>query len=60
MTDEYKDKKPLRRPRTQSAYDPVKAALRQLYDKVIAEEIPDDFLDLVNRLDTQSEKDEIE
>lgn len=33
------------------AFDPIAAALRQLHESVAAEEIPDDFLDLLDQLD---------
>ncbi|MGL5836955.1 MAG: NepR family anti-sigma factor [Sphingorhabdus sp.] len=42
--------------RTKSAFDPVEAALRQLYDDVAGEEIPDDFMNLLDRLDGSDEK----
>jgi hypothetical protein len=32
------------------AFDPVEAALRQLHQTFAAEEIPDDFLDLLDQL----------
>jgi Anti-sigma factor NepR len=37
--------------RTPMAFDPVQAALRQLHDDIVAEDIPDDFLKLLDRLD---------
>jgi Anti-sigma factor NepR len=37
--------------RTPLAFDPVQAALRQLHDDIVAEDIPDDFLKLLDRLD---------
>lgn len=40
--------------RTESAFDPVEAALKQLYDQVASESIPDDFMALLDRLDGQS------
>lgn len=33
------------------AFDPIEAALRQLHETIAAEEIPDDFLDLLDQLD---------
>lgn len=33
------------------AFDPIEAALRQLHESIAAEEIPDDFLDLLDQLD---------
>lgn len=33
------------------AFDPIKAALRQIHDSVAAEGIPADFVDLLDRLD---------
>ncbi|MCX9146530.1 NepR family anti-sigma factor [Erythrobacter sp. WG] len=36
------------------AFDPVEAALRQIFDDVAAEDIPDDFADLVAQLTTKS------
>lgn len=32
------------------AFDPVEAALRQIFDEVASEEVPDDFADLVAQL----------
>lgn len=39
------------------AFDPIAAALRQLHDTIASEEIPDDFLDLLDQLDDQSDFD---
>lgn len=36
------------------AFDPVQAALRQLYEDVASEEIPTEFLDLLDQLEDQS------
>lgn len=36
------------------AFDPVEAALRQIFDDVAAEDVPDDFADLVAQLTTKS------
>ena len=36
------------------AFDPVEAALRQIFNDVAAEEIPDDFAALVAQLDPKS------
>ncbi len=36
------------------AFDPLEAALRQLFDEVAAEEIPDDFMKLVKQLENKS------
>lgn len=35
---------------TPLAFDPIEAALRQIFDDVTAEPVPDDFADLVARL----------
>lgn len=52
MTD---DKQPQPRPQTPPvAFDPVEAALRQIFNDVAAEDIPDDFADLVAQLTTKS------
>lgn len=40
------------------AFDPIAAALRQLHESVAAEEIPDDFLDLLDQLDDLSDADQ--
>lgn len=37
----------------QLAFDPIEAALRQIFDGVSAEPVPDDFADLVARLPTR-------
>lgn len=36
------------------AFDPIEAALRQLHESFAAENIPDDFLDLLDQLDDRS------
>lgn len=36
------------------AFDPIEAALRQLHDTVASEDIPDDFLRLLDQLDDRS------
>lgn len=33
------------------AFDPITAALRQMHDKFASEPIPDDFMDLLDRID---------
>lgn len=33
--------------------DPIAAALRQMHDQVASEEIPDDFLRLLDEIDTK-------
>lgn len=48
MTDD-KQPKP-KAPQPPVAFDPVEAALRQIFDDVAAEEIPDDFAELVAQL----------
>lgn len=45
--------KPASRPtkaRPDLAFDPIRAALREIHDSVAAEGIPDDFMDLLDRL----------
>ena len=37
--------------RPELAFDPLEAALRQMFDDVAAEKIPDDFAELVARLE---------
>ncbi len=37
-------------PKPPVAFDPVEAALRQIFDDVAAEEVPSDFADLVAQL----------
>ena len=39
-----------------AAFDPVEAALRQLYDNVASEAIPDDFLKLLDELEQKDRK----
>ncbi len=41
----------LKKPRPELAFDPIAAALRELHDSVAAEGIPDDFLQLLDKLD---------
>lgn len=36
------------------AFDPIEAALRQLHESMASEEIPDDFLRLLDQLDERS------
>lgn len=36
------------------AFDPIEAALRQLHESVASEEIPDDFVRLLDQLDDRS------
>jgi Anti-sigma factor NepR len=50
------DQNKVKKMRTDSAFDPVEAALRQLYDQVAAEKIPDDFLNLLDRLEAHDKK----
>lgn len=33
--------------------DPIAAALKQMHDQVASEELPDDFLRLLNEIDTK-------
>ena len=40
-------------PRTDMAFDPIEAALRQLHERIAAEAIPDDFMRLLDQLDDQ-------
>lgn len=53
-------KKPERRKAVQPglAFDPLEAALRQLFDEVAAEEIPDDFMKLVKQLESKSREED--
>jgi Anti-sigma factor NepR len=44
------------RNRPETTFDPVTAALRQLYEEIAAEEIPDDFIKLLDRLEEKSPK----
>jgi hypothetical protein len=53
MTSKKDGAKKPAKARTDSAFDPVEAALKQLYDQVAAEEIPEDFMKLLDRLDAQ-------
>lgn len=41
-------------PRPDMAFDPIAAALRQLHEQIASEQIPDDFLDLLDQLDDRS------
>lgn len=52
MTED-KQPKP-KAPQLPVAFDPVEAALRQIFDDVAAEDIPDDFADLVAQLTTKA------
>lgn len=38
------------------AFDPIDAALRQLHEQVVSEDIPDDFLRLLDKLDDKTEQ----
>jgi anti-sigma factor RsiW len=38
------------------AFDPLEAALRQLFDDVADEPVPDDFLQLIQKLDDTKRK----
>ena len=38
------------------AFDPIAAALRQLHDQITAESIPDDFIQLLKKLDDMPAK----
>lgn len=38
------------------AFDPIAAALRQMHDKVSQEDIPDDFLRLLDEIDERAAK----
>lgn len=38
------------------AFDPIRAALREIHDGIAAEGIPDDFLDLLDKLDDATAK----
>lgn len=40
------------------AFDPIEAALRQLYDSMAAEPIPEDFLRILDRLSDAEQQDE--
>lgn len=40
-------------PRADMAFDPIEAALRQLHERIAAEAIPDDFMQLLDQLDDQ-------
>jgi hypothetical protein len=55
MTED-KQPKP-KAPQPPVAFDPVEAALRQIFDDVAAEDIPDDFADLVAQLTTKATDD---
>jgi Anti-sigma factor NepR len=46
--------------KVQSAFDPVETALRQLYDNVVSEPIPDDFLKLLDELGRDGAKSDSE
>lgn len=52
MTQDKQSKsRPLRPP---VAFDPVEAALKQIFNDVASEDVPDDFADLVAQLTTKS------
>jgi Anti-sigma factor NepR len=40
-------------PPPELAFDPLEAALRQLFDDVAAEAVPDDFMQLVAKLENK-------
>ena len=52
MTDDKQPKSDS--PQPPMAFDPVEAALRQIFDDVAAEDVPADFADLVAQLTTGS------
>lgn len=43
-----------KKPEVGVAFDPVGAALRQMHDKVTQEDIPDDFLRLLDEIDSRA------
>jgi len=40
-------------PHAETAFDPVSAALQQLHQAVASEELPEDFLRLLNEIDAK-------
>ena len=48
MSDEKREKR--EKFKTPVAFDPVEAALKQMFDEVAAEEVPEDFADLIAKL----------
>jgi hypothetical protein len=50
MTDDKQPKPKPKAPQPPVAFDPVEAALRQIFDDVAVEDIPADFADLVAQL----------
>ena len=48
MTEEKRDKR--EKLKTPVAFDPVEAALKQMFDDVASEEVPEDFADLIAKL----------
>lgn len=54
MTDPKHQKDGVKSP--PMAFDPVDAALRQIFDDLAAEDIPDDFADLVSKLTKEPRK----
>lgn len=53
-TEKTENKLSSARDTPEMAFDPIEAALRQLHDSVASEEIPDDFLRLLDQLDDRS------
>lgn len=48
MTEEKREKR--EKSKTAVAFDPVEAALKQMFDDVASEEVPADFADLIAKL----------
>ncbi|MHA7820074.1 MAG: NepR family anti-sigma factor [Erythrobacter sp.] len=48
MTDEKREKR--EKLNKAVAFDPVEAALKQMFDDVASEEVPEDFADLIAKL----------
>jgi hypothetical protein len=40
------------------AFDPIEAALRQLYDSMVADAIPEDFLRILDQLAEEEQRDD--
>ena len=40
------------------AFDPIEAALRQLYDSMVAEPIPEDLLRILDQLAEEEQRDD--
>ena len=56
MSDEKREKR--EKHKTPVAFDPVEAALKQMFDDVASEDVPEDFAELIAKLSDKPHKGE--